>query len=198
MSAHSKLPGKTVAYLLPALVVGAVAWFALRPSGPRLVEVGDSAPDFDLPLTASSPVKSATGSIRLADYRGHVLVLNFWGSWCPPCVEETPSLEDFAEKVRPLGVVVIGASECYDCSKSDEDPGLAAFISKYHITYPIARDASRALATRYGTLQFPETYIIDRDGRLAEKIISNTDWDDPRMLEFVRDLAQPNRQQASD
>jgi len=118
-------------------------------------------------------------------------VLNFWATWCPPCVTETPSLEDFAKRVKPLGVEVVGASE-------DTDPAaLTAFIAKYGLTYTIAHDPGRALATRYGTLQFPETYIIDKDGRLAEKIISNTDWDDPRMLAYVRELAQPDRTQAS-
>ncbi|HEY6292143.1 MAG TPA: TlpA disulfide reductase family protein [Terriglobia bacterium] len=185
---------KLQVYVVPALIVGAVAWFALRSAGSRPVQVGEAVPQFNLPLLTGSP----GGSVRLADYRGRVLVLNFWATWCPPCVEEAPSLEAFAERVRPLGVVVLGASECYDCSKVDEDPAaLTAFISKFNITYPIARDASRALATRYGTLQFPETYVIDRNARLAEKIIGAWDWNDPRMLSFVRELAQPNRQQAS-
>jgi cytochrome c biogenesis protein CcmG, thiol:disulfide interchange protein DsbE len=181
---------KLLVYAVPMLIVGAVAWFALRPRGERPVEIGESVPDFTLPL-ASGSASGPGGFVRLADYRGRVLVLNFWATWCPPCVEETPSLEAFAEKAKSLGVVVLGASV-------DQDPAaLAAFISKYHLTYPIARDPSRALATRYGTLQFPETYIIDRHGRLAEKIISNMDWTDPRMLSFVRELAQPPEQRAS-
>jgi len=184
---------KLLVYLIPSLIVGAVAWFALRPSGAHAVRVGEAVPDFNLPLLTGPSGRT----VSLADFRGRVLVLNFWATWCPPCVEEAPSLEAFAERVRPLGVEVIGASECYDCSK-DEDPAtLTAFINKFSITYPIARDASRALATRYGTLQFPETYIIDRHGRLAEKIIGAWDWNDPRMLSFVRELAQPGRQLAS-
>ena len=179
---------KLLIYALPLVVVGALAWLTLAPRTARPVEIGESVPNFTLPLAQGAEGKS----VRLADFRGHVLVLNFWATWCPPCVVETPSLESFAEKVKPLGVVVLGASE-------DEDPAaLAAFVSKYHLTFLIVRDPARALATRYGTLQFPETYIIDRDGRLAEKIISNTDWEDPRMLAFIRELAEPGRQQASD
>jgi cytochrome c biogenesis protein CcmG/thiol:disulfide interchange protein DsbE len=181
---------KLLVYAVPLVIVGAVAWLALWPRGQRPVAIGESAPDFSLPSVSGS-ASGPGGSVRLADYRGRVLVLNFWATWCPPCVEETPSLEAFSEKAKSLGVVVLGASV-------DEDPtALVAFISKYHLTYPIARDPSRALATRYGTLQFPETYIIDRHGRLAEKIISNTDWNDPRMLDFVRELAQPPEQRAS-
>ena len=181
---------KLLVYAVPVLIVAGVAWFALRPRGARPVEIGESAPDFSLPSFSGSAA-ATLGPVRLADYRGRVLVLNFWATWCPPCVEETPSLEAFSEKAKPLGVVVLGASV-------DEDPAaLSAFISKYRLTYPIARDLSRALATRYGTLQFPETYIIDRHGRLAEKIISNIDWTDPRMLDFVRELASPPQQRAS-
>ena len=190
---------KLLIYLVPALVVALVAWLALRPRGSRPVELGESAPNFDLPLASNSPAGSGASSVQLADYRGHVLVLNFWAPWCPPCVEEAPSLESFATKARPFGVDVLGASECHDCEVADEeDPAaLGTFISKFQISYPIAHDRSRALATRYGTLQFPETYIIDRKGRLAEKIIGAYDWNDPRMLAFVRELAGPNQQQAS-
>jgi cytochrome c biogenesis protein CcmG, thiol:disulfide interchange protein DsbE len=188
---------KTVIYLAPAAILAAIGWLMLRPHQARALEVGDHAPDFSLPLAASSRADSGKGLVRLSDYRGHVLVLNFWGTWCPPCVAEAPSLEDFAEKVKPWGVEVLGASERKDLSSADEDeddPALAGFINKFRLTYPIARDAAAGLAHRYGTFLFPETYIIDRHGRLAEKIISNIDWDDPRMLAFVRDLAQPDQQ----
>lgn len=191
---------RTLVYLIPAVILAAVGWLTLRPHEARAVEVGDDAPGFSLPLAASSPDGSVKSPVSLADYRGHVLVLNFWGTWCPPCVTETPSLEDFAQKVKPLGVEVLGVSERKDLSSADQDqddPALPAFINKFHLSYPIARDAAAGLAHHYGTFLFPETYIIDRHGRLAEKIISNTDWDDPRMLAFVRDLAQPNQQASS-
>ena len=189
---------KLLIYLVPALILGVVAWLSLRSHGPRAVGIGESVPAFSLPLASKSPAGSPGSVVQLADYRDHVLVLNFWAPWCPPCVEEAPSLEDFAAKVRPMGVEVLGASECHDCEVADEeDPAaLGAFISKFRISYPIAHDRSRLLATRYGTLQFPETYIIDRRGHLAEKIIGAMDWNDPRMLAFVRELAQPNQQQA--
>ena len=184
---------KLLVYAVPMIVVGVVAWLTLRPKGAQAVQVGESVPGFSLPLFSplGGPNAAGPAALSLADYRGRVVVLNFWATWCPPCVAETPSLEEFAEQVRPLGVAVIGVSV-------DEDPAaLSAFIAKYHLTYPMAREPSRSLAARYGTLQFPETYIIDRRGRLAEKIISNTDWVDARMLAFIRDLAQPGVQQAS-
>ncbi|HTV54782.1 MAG TPA: TlpA disulfide reductase family protein, partial [Terriglobia bacterium] len=103
--------------------------------------------------------------------------------WCPPCVMEAPSLEQFAKQMRPLGVRVIGIS-------IDQNlPDLAKFISDYHLTYPILRDPNQVVMHHFGTRQIPETYIFDRGGRLADKIISNTNWEDPRMIRFVEDLA---------
>ncbi len=171
-------------YLAATVILGVGAFLALRPQSPRAVEVGEAVPSFTLP-TLSEGRQSVT---TLKDYRGHVLVLNFWATWCPPCVVETPSLEKFAEQMRPLGVEVVGVSV-------DQDLGvLRKFTSDYHLTYLIARDPQQALPHRYGTLQYPETYIIDRDGRLAEKIISNIDWQDPRIISFVRELAHPEKQ----
>ncbi len=167
--------------VLLGLLAGTALLFYLRgqPTGPP--GVGDPAPAF-----AGLPALRG-GTVGLEDYRGRVVVLNFWATWCPPCVEETPSLERFAEKAKPLGVVVLGVSVDTDLE------ALQKFVADYHLTFPIARDPSRALPARYGTFQFPETYILDRNGRVAEKIISNDDWDDPRMLSFVEALARPGQ-----
>ena len=124
-----------------------------------------------------------SGSLDLKNYRGQIVVLNLWATWCPPCVEETPSLEQFAEKMRDHGVVVLGISV-------DEDQkALQDFVQKNHISYPVGRDPDRSLSARYGTFQFPETYILDRRGLLAEKVVGATDWNDPRIQNFVLDLA---------
>jgi peroxiredoxin len=161
-------------------ILGGVVYFALRQRQARPVAIGDRAPDFSVPALPS-------GSLDLKNYRGQVVVLNFWATWCPPCVEETPSLEAFAEKMRALGVIVLSVSV-------DEDQkALQDFVRKYHISYPVGRDPSQSLAGRYGTLIFPETYILDRRGLVAEKVAAAADWDDPRMQNFVLDLARgPN------
>ncbi len=109
-------------------------------------------------------------------------MLNFWATWCPPCVEETPSLEHFAQSLGGRGVQVIGVSV-------DEDPAaLRKFVADYHLSYPIARDPGGELAARFGTFKFPETYIIDRRGKVAEKIIGAINWEDPRIIRFVESL----------
>ena len=159
------------------VILGGAAYFALRQRQARPLAIGDSAPDFSVPALPS-------GSLDLKNYRGQVVVLNLWATWCPPCVEETPSLEQFAEKMRDHGVIVLSVSV-------DEDQkALQDFIQKNHISYPVGRDPDRSLAARYGTFQFPETYILDRRGLLAEKVVGATDWDDPRIQNFVLDLAR--------
>ncbi|MBI1940902.1 MAG: TlpA family protein disulfide reductase [Acidobacteria bacterium] len=143
----------------------------------RIPELGDSAPDFTLPTLRGD-------SLRLSDYRRQVVVLNFWATWCPPCVEETPSLNKFAGEMTGQGVAVLSVSV-------DEDTkALEEFVSKYNLTFPVARDPEQAVTSRYGTFKFPETYILDEDGRIADKFIGAVDWQDPRINEFVLNLAR--------
>ena len=168
---------KTVKAAILIVILGGAAYFALRQSPARTLAIGDAAPDFSVPALLS-------GSLDLKNYRGQVVVLNLWATWCPPCVEETPSLEQFAEKMRDRSVVVLGISV-------DEDQKtLQEFIQKNHISYPIGRDPDRSLSARYGTSQFPETYILDRRGLVAEKVVGAIDWDDPRIQNFVLNLAR--------
>jgi cytochrome c biogenesis protein CcmG, thiol:disulfide interchange protein DsbE len=170
---------KTQALKLVALAGMAGIFFLylfLRPRAARPVEIGEAAPDFRLAGLNGAPV-------ALQDYRRQVVVLNFWATWCPPCVEETPSLERFAQTLRARRVAVIGVSV-------DQDAGaLRKFAADYHLSYPIALDPQQALAARFGTFKFPETYIIDRQGKVAEKIIGAINWEDPRIIRFVESLA---------
>jgi peroxiredoxin len=171
----SKIKAVKVSVLI--VIVGAVALFIWRQHQPQPLAIGDEAPEFSVPAMPS-------GSLDLNSYRGQVVVVNLWATWCPPCVEETPSLVQFAEKMKEHGVVVLGISV-------DEDPkALQDFVQQNHIAYPVGRDPDRSLSARFGTVQFPETYIFDRRGKLAEKVIGATDWSDERMQSFVLNLAQ--------
>ncbi|MGH9406024.1 MAG: TlpA family protein disulfide reductase [Terriglobia bacterium] len=154
------------------VVVCALAFVLLR--APRVLAVGDRAPAFTLQ-------EAGSGALSFRDDH-HVTLINFWATWCPPCVMEAPSLEKFSRRVEPLGVRVIGVSVDQDHAKLEQ------FLSGYGVTYTILRDPDQTLAARFGTHKFPETYIFDRNGRLADKIIGATDWDDPQMIEFVQAL----------
>jgi len=159
------------------VILGSAGYLIWRQHQDRPVAIGESAPNFTVPAFPS-------GTLDLKSYQGQIVVLNLWATWCPPCVEETPSLVQFAEKMKEHGVIVLGISV-------DEDPkALQDFINANHISYPIGRDPDRSLSARFGTFQFPETYILDRHGKLAEKVIGPTDWSDERMQNFVLDLAR--------
>jgi len=165
-----------VKLLILLVIVSAAIFVAWRLRQPHPVDIGETAPDFTLPALTQ-------GSVSLHDFSRQVVVLNFWATWCPPCVEETPSLEKFAEQLRQQGISVVSVSV-------DEDgTALQAFAAQQHLSFPILRDPDRSIAHHYGTFQFPETYIIDLDGRVAEKLIGPVDWQDPRIATFVRELA---------
>lgn len=164
-------------WLIPAAAVviagGIVVLRASRKQRPLVT--GDRAPSFTLQ-------KASEGTLSFTDSGHHVTLINFWATWCPPCVMEAPSLEKFAKQVRPLGVRVIGVSVDQNLS------ALHKFTSEYGLTYPILRDPNQILMNRFGTYKIPETYIFDRNGRLADKVIGATDWSDPEMIKFVQDL----------
>jgi peroxiredoxin len=159
---------------IASVMIGVILFLLLRQRAYPL-QVGAVMPNVTLEQTDAS-------TFTLRQDRGHVVLVNFWATWCPPCVMEAPSLEKFAQQMRPLGVRVVGISV------DQKLPDLDSFIKGYHLTYPILRDPNQVIASRFGTYKFPETYIFDRNGRLADKIIGATDWEDPRMIRFVEAL----------
>jgi cytochrome c biogenesis protein CcmG/thiol:disulfide interchange protein DsbE len=114
----------------------------------------------------------------LADFRGKVVVLNFWATWCPPCVEETPSLIQLQKRIAPMGGTILGVS------LDDDQNAYAEFVKTNHLDFPTYRDPTKKSALDYGTIMYPETYIIDRDGRIDRKIIGPQDWTSPEMAAY--------------
>ncbi|MGA2482736.1 MAG: TlpA disulfide reductase family protein [Candidatus Acidiferrales bacterium] len=120
--------------------------------------------------------------MRLADLHGKVVVVNFWATWCPPCVEETPLLNRLEQRIASRGGVVLGISV-------DEDPdAYERFLQDQKVAYPTFRDPSKKIPLEYGTSMYPETYIVDRHGRIARKIIGPQQWDSPDMLAYLDHL----------
>jgi cytochrome c biogenesis protein CcmG/thiol:disulfide interchange protein DsbE len=118
----------------------------------------------------------------LADLRGKVVVLNFWATWCPPCVEETPSLVLLQKRIAPMGGTILGVS------LDDDASAYADFLKKNNIDFPTYRDATKKSALDYGTTMYPETYVIDRDGRIDRKIIGPQDWTGPEMTAYFNSV----------
>lgn len=128
--------------------------------------VGKPAPDFDLPILDDSK------RVRLSDYRGKVVFLNFWATWCKPCKEEMPSMEVLYKHFEKEGLVVLAVSIDRVTTKKDIPP----FVTSLGLTFPILIDSWGQTDKRYKLMGVPETYIIDQQGILREKVIGPRDW----------------------
>ena len=113
-------------------------------------------------LTMKRPLLNAAGEKSLADYKGQVVVLNFWASWCEPCRDEAPVLEKAQEKLAAArSGTVLGATF------NDATDDASAFEREFKITYPSLRDVGTDLAHEFGTNKLPETFVLDRQGRVV-------------------------------
>ena len=171
-------PGQGIDRLLAAAIVllaGALVWVVAGTMDLHVTNAGDQAPDFKI---VSDDGKTYTRS----DFGGKLLVLNFWASWCAPCVQEVPSLEAFQHVLGPEGVVVLGVS--IDTSQKRYEQ----FLRRFRVDFPTARDPEANISSNYGTFQIPETYLIDSTGKVREKIISNQNWVDPQFLDRVKTM----------
>jgi cytochrome c biogenesis protein CcmG, thiol:disulfide interchange protein DsbE len=123
------------------------------------------------------PIELDGKPAHLSDLRGKVVVLNFWASWCPPCVEETPALNQLQQHITARGGVVLGVSV-------DEDPAaFEKFLKDQGVQFPTYR-SNWDVAHDYGTTMIPETYVIGRDGRIERKIVGPQKWNSPEMLAY--------------
>src|SRR4051812_29978393 len=128
---------------------------APTPAGALLDGKKVEAPATSLPLLGRG------GSASLADYRGKVVVMNFWASWCPPCVKELPLLERTQRSLQRRGATVLGVNI------QDATEDALRYVRRFDLTYPSVRDVDRKFARRFGTNQYPETFVVDRDGRIT-------------------------------
>jgi thiol-disulfide isomerase/thioredoxin len=139
----------------------------------RIVNAGDNAPGFI--------IKADNGrTVTLPNFGGKILVLNFWATWCPPCVQEMPSLSRFAAEYANKGVVVLGVSVDKDVRAYD------TFLQRFQPVFLTARDSQ--LHADYGTFMYPETYIIDGQGKVLKKIAEPADWMAPEVTQYINSL----------
>jgi cytochrome c biogenesis protein CcmG/thiol:disulfide interchange protein DsbE len=125
-------------------------------------------------------VHNGSQTIRLSQFRGKIVLLNFWATWCAPCIDELPSLQAL-QKARP-DIQVLAVS-------IDDDPAAyAAFLKQYDISLLSARDGSQGANLKYGSVKVPETFVIGRDGVIKRKFISSQDWTNPEVLGYLAKL----------
>lgn len=143
-------------------------------SGSRPPRIGSTAPDFT--------VQDDDRKVTLSQLRGQVVVLNFWATWCPPCIEETPSLVVMQQRMKDKGITVLAVSVDAD------ESAYRRFLKDHGVNLLTVRDPDQKASGLYGTFKFPETYVIDRNGTMRRKFIGAVDWTDPEVTDFLSRL----------
>lgn len=165
-----------VGVVLGVLAFGLGAAFLLTPEITR-IEPGAKAPD-------ATAVDLVTGdTVRVRDYRGQVVLLNLWATWCPPCEQEMPSIERLHETLGAEGLRVVAIS----VDQTDRD-AVRRWIEERHLTFTVLHDRTGKVQQTYQTTGMPESFVIDRDGVIVKKIIGATEWDHPAQQALFRRL----------
>jgi peroxiredoxin len=165
-----------VAAILGLLVGGALVAVRLAPSI-FPVEVGARAPSF-------TAVDLATGdTVGLARYRGKVVLLNIWATWCQPCRVEMPSMQRLHETFGRDSFAVVAVS----IDESDAD-GVRAFQREFGLTFDVLQDRTRAIERIYQTTGVPESFVLNRSGVIVKKVIGAHEWDSSTNRELIRRL----------
>lgn len=185
-----------------AVIGGVVAflglglWFASVKLEDELfpLAIGAEAPEFSavpLPAAGATAPSSATAAKSIEDYKGNVVLLNVWATWCEPCRIEMPSMQRLHERFGDKGLRIVAISV--------DDPGfeakIKAFADEYKLTFDILHDAPARIKRQYQTTGVPETFIIDRSGRIRRRVIgfnAADDWMSASNVAFIeRLLAEP-------
>lgn len=175
MAARARLVGQGVAIGLVALLFILLAWSLLTDEGGSLAAAanrGDrpEAPDFTLERLDEK------GELKLSSLRGKAVVVNFWASWCNPCRDEAPVLEEVWQDNRDRGVVIVGVD--WQDFRSDA----RGFADRFGMTFPLVYDGPGDLGDPYGLTGLPETFVLDRAGRVVEAFVGPVDGDvEPRL-----------------
>jgi peroxiredoxin len=155
--------GVVVAIL--AIALGAASHFMKDQLFP--VTVGSNAPDFKAKELGSNVYKT------LADYKGQVVVLNIWATWCEPCKEELPSLEKLHEAYGSKGLKLVAVS----ADEVVSEDSIRKFADHYGLKFEILHDPTGSVERAYQTTGYPETFVIGREGSIRKKFIGADDWD---------------------
>ncbi|HXG77486.1 MAG TPA: TlpA disulfide reductase family protein [Gaiellaceae bacterium] len=182
MGRRARLVGQGAGIGLVALLFVLLAWSLVRGEGGDLAAAANRgerprAPDFTLERL------DRQGELTLSTLRGRAVVLNFWASWCVPCREEAPFLEQVWRESRSRGLVVVGLDA------KDFRRDARRFVRRYGLTFPIVYDGPGDTLSDYGVTGFPETFVLDREGRVVEAFVGavNSREDRARLRSSVRE-----------
>lgn len=163
------------AVLLASIGVGLLR---MAPAPRRGVEVGDRAPDYSAPLLSG-------GETSLSEQQGKVVLVNIWATWCGPCRVEMPPIQQVYERYRDEGFSVLAVSV-------DAGPGhrekVRAFVEEYGLDFPVLLDPEGRVTRVFQTVGVPETFVLDREGRIVKRLIGATDWNSSAHQALIEEL----------
>jgi peroxiredoxin len=142
----------------------------------KMIQPGFKVPSFTLPDINGKEVS-------LSDQRGKVVLLNVWATWCPPCRREMPSMQRLYEKFKGKNFEILAVS-----IDSEGREAVEPFMRKMNLTFPALLDPGETIRSLYGITGVPESFIIDQQGILVEKIIGPINWATPEVFRFIQDL----------
>ncbi|MCG6943739.1 MAG: TlpA family protein disulfide reductase [Deltaproteobacteria bacterium] len=185
MNASETRPGPSLKLSLTILfvVIASVLVILLLRNGrdsttptTKQIQVGFPAPNFIFPDLKGQ-------QISLSDQRGKVVLVNIWATWCPPCKQEMPSMQKLYEKFKGENFEILAVS--IDSTGRD---AVAPFTRTMNLTFPVLLDPNEDIGSLYGITGVPESFIIDKEGIVVEKIIGPIDWATPKVFQFFQDL----------
>ena len=162
---------------LLVLIGGGVYIYSNLPSTTAVV-AGDVAPDFQLEDTKGAKV-------TLSELRGKVVMVNFWATWCPPCIEEMPSMERLNKFMADENFIMLAIN-----TEKDGRSVVPDFLKKKPYDFTILYDDQGAVQQQYGVYKFPESFIVGKDGTVVEKVIGPLDWSSPKTVSYLKSLAK--------
>jgi len=167
--------------LAPLLAIGGM-WLTREPA-----DSGDTAPHIGKPLADFTLPDLQGHSVQLAALRGKVVFVNVWATWCPPCVEEMPTIQQLYERLHSRGLEILAVS--LDALGAQV---VAPFMQSHRLSFPTLLDTKNLVQRLYRTTGVPESFIVDKRGILVEKVVGPRDWVHPQLLaQFERLLAMP-------
>jgi peroxiredoxin len=171
--------------VLMAVGVGIIVLLQLKDSsfnssGKPLLREGVPAPNFSLPDLKGKKVS-------LTDFKGKVVLLNIWATWCAPCVAEMPSMEKLYQKLKHEDFELLAISV-----DESGDEVVKPFLEKHKLSFPVLLDTKGEIKNLYQATGVPESFIIDKDGIIVEKIIGPRDWADSEAIRYFRNIIQSN------
>jgi thiol-disulfide isomerase/thioredoxin len=152
-------------------------------AGIPLLKESVSSRDFSLPLVLPSQKRDEPGEIRkLSDFKGKVVFLNFWATWCGPCRSEMPSIESLYNKYRGEEFEVLAVNSM------ERQPDVLAFMNENNFTFPVLLDGDGKVNSSYGIQAIPTTFLINKEGRIVLRLVGSIDWDTPEFHAALEQL----------